>query len=148
MLKLHAVAIAPGVNLRVAPAALERVAVDQRELSERKTQRCSQRRAFFGLVFSLWRRGFAMKIRRTKAEVLVYLESESDSPALVDRPGDVIADPQSSLKNKIDSLLERHGKLNIIPVLRVGFARRLRVRVPGRAHQDGDKSQNKKVRAS
>src|SRR5947199_5201267 len=144
MLELHAVAIAPGINLRVAPAALKRIAVDQRELAERKTQRRSQRGSLFGLVFSIWRCGFAMKIRWAKAEIPVYLENESDSPALIDRPSDVIADPQSSLKHKIDFLLQRHGKLNIIPVLCVGFgnlAGRLRARHPGHPHQDRNKTQ-------
>ena len=49
-----------------------------------------------------------------------------------------------------DFLLERHGQLNIIPALDICFgnlARRLRARVPG-GEQEGNKSQNTKVRTS
>jgi len=63
MLDLAANAIAPGIDLRLAPAALEPVTLDQRELAGRKAQSRAQSKPVFIFTLAMRWFGLAMKIK-------------------------------------------------------------------------------------
>ena len=63
MFDLAANAIAPGIDLRLAPAALEPVAFHQRELASRKTQSSAQSKPVFIFTLAMRRLSFAMKVK-------------------------------------------------------------------------------------
>ena len=63
MLDLAANAITPGIDLRLAPAPLEPVAFDQRELSSRKAQGRAQSNPIFIFTPAMRWFGLAMKIK-------------------------------------------------------------------------------------
>src|SRR6266446_6437365 len=139
MLDLTPDAIAPGIDLRFAPAALEQVTLDQRELADRKAQSRAQSDPVF--IFTLPMRwfGFAMKIKWIETQVLVGLDYPTDSPAAIDYAAEITTDPDRALKYEVDFLAHRDRQLGVVPkldvVLRYGLCC-LSVRSAGRAEEN------------
>ena len=85
MLDLNSVAVTPGVNLRLAPAALKPVSIDQREFFDRHSQRSPERQTVFIFLPSVRRFGFAVKIKFIESQILVDFVIEAKAPALIHR---------------------------------------------------------------
>src|SRR5882762_2952680 len=119
MFQLNAVAIAPGINLRRAPAPFEPVAFDQRELLKRVTNRRAQRQSLFPLWFSVGRLGLAMKIGRVENQILVNFEYPTKAPTSIHRALEVTANSHGALNYKIDLLAERDSQTGVVPELSV-----------------------------
>src|ERR1051325_10470809 len=88
-LNLGAHTIAPGVNLRLAPTSLEPVTLNEAEFPNRKSHRRSQCQTVFSFMPQVWWIGFAVKVKRIKAQILVCLEHPTGSPALISQHGNV-----------------------------------------------------------
>src|SRR5882724_3879804 len=66
MLDLQAISIAPGLDLRLAPASFEPTSIRDSEFACRNTNGGAERCPVFRLMSSVWRPRLPMKIRRVE----------------------------------------------------------------------------------
>src|SRR6266568_2334144 len=101
-------------------------------------------------MLAVRRTRLAMKVKWIETEILIYLEHPANAPALVYGLAQVAADSQSPLDDKINLLAKRNRKLNVIPVLRIGFGNQTWCLSKGlaRAHKYRCEQQNFKPKMS
>src|SRR6266853_875550 len=125
MLDLQAISIAPGVDLRLAPASFEPISIRDSEFACRKPDGTAECCSIFRLMPPVWRPRLTMKVKRNDVEIFVKLENKSNSPTLIRRLSYIVAKTQSHLSRD----------LKIIPTLVVVFRNaRLRCYMSG-AHK-------------
>src|SRR5215831_6702213 len=121
MFELDAVPITPGINLWIAPAILNPVAATQSKFAHRHANVCAESQTLFPFMFSVWRLGVSMKVKRLKGDVLLNEVIEANSLALVNKRRQVASDSYCSEQHQLGFLIERNRDLNIVPALSVGF---------------------------
>src|SRR5439155_2241415 len=110
MLDLTASAIAPGIDLRVAPAALEPVTLEG-EFAGRKSQSRVRSQPIFILPLAVRWASFAVKIEWIETQVLVGFDYPTDSPALINYGAEITANSNRALKHEVDFLAHRYRQL-------------------------------------
>src|SRR5260221_1265831 len=66
MLDLQAISIAPGIDLRLAPAAFEPISISDSEFANRNPDGGAERRPILRLMPTVWRPRLPMKIKRSE----------------------------------------------------------------------------------
>src|SRR5215813_6240978 len=121
MFKSNAVAIAPCVDLRIAPALLNPVAIAQSEFPQHFLDCRAQGQTRFVFAATIRRVRYAAKNRLAECYVTVQLEKEAGSEPFINRLAEVIAQPQSCLQEEVYFLIQWNGEQHIIPVLNIFF---------------------------